>query len=419
MSGFAATPAILRGNKLLGGAGAAAQATEAGAYDWLPSPRDHRAQRGQLRDRAPPRRSRRSKGVSTSSIRARAITAPSSPPGSAFRRSCWFCIWLLFQGPVINTLAAVELAARHHRRPRSGPDQSLAERDQVGRRRQHFRRAEPRGAGGRASATSAGRRSPATPWSPPRSASRCSVCLFASAPHQPAIPGAPWRRAHSDRADDRLLADRHSHHARHPSVAADRGLAVLRPRVAVRILLRPELGAADPHPRRPSDGRRRVRRHPGVRRHAADLRRSPWLVAIPIGLYSAIYLTEYAHPQGSRAVIKPVLELLAGIPTVVYGFFAVLTVAPAMRDFGETIGIPIAPNSALAAGGGHGHHDHPVHLVAVGRRHRRRAARHARRLLRHGRDQRRDHHQGAAARRAAGHHGRHPARRRAGPSARP
>lgn len=72
-------------------------------------------------------------------------------------------------------------------------------------------------------------------------------------------------------------------------------------------------------------------------------------VAIPIGLYAAIYLTEYAHPR-FRAVIKPVLELLAGIPTVVYGFFAVLTVAPAMRNFGEMIGIPIAPNSALAAG---------------------------------------------------------------------
>jgi phosphate transport system permease protein len=74
------------------------------------------------------------------------------------------------------------------------------------------------------------------------------------------------------------------------------------------------------------------------------------LVAIPIGLYSAIYLTEYAHPR-LRAVIKPLLELLAGIPTVVYGFFAVLTVAPALRTFGELIGLPIAPNSALAAGG--------------------------------------------------------------------
>jgi phosphate transport system permease protein len=73
------------------------------------------------------------------------------------------------------------------------------------------------------------------------------------------------------------------------------------------------------------------------------------LVAIPIGLYSAIYLTEYAHPR-FRALIKPLLELLAGIPTVVYGFFAVLVVAPAMRNFGEMVGIPIAPNSALAAG---------------------------------------------------------------------
>jgi phosphate transport system permease protein len=72
-------------------------------------------------------------------------------------------------------------------------------------------------------------------------------------------------------------------------------------------------------------------------------------VAIPIGIYSAIYLTEYAHPK-LRAAIKPILELLAGIPTVVYGFFAVLTVAPALREFGEMIGVPIAPNSALAAG---------------------------------------------------------------------
>jgi phosphate transport system permease protein len=72
-------------------------------------------------------------------------------------------------------------------------------------------------------------------------------------------------------------------------------------------------------------------------------------VAIPIGLLSAIYLTEYAHPK-FRAVVKPLLELLAGIPTVVFGFFAVLVVAPFMRDFGASIGIPIAPNSALAAG---------------------------------------------------------------------
>ncbi len=73
------------------------------------------------------------------------------------------------------------------------------------------------------------------------------------------------------------------------------------------------------------------------------------IVAVPVGLYSAIYLTEYAHPK-VRATVKPIMELLAGIPTVVYGFFAVLTVAPALRNFGEMIGVPIAPNSAFAAG---------------------------------------------------------------------
>ncbi len=73
------------------------------------------------------------------------------------------------------------------------------------------------------------------------------------------------------------------------------------------------------------------------------------LVATPIGLLSAIYLTEYASPR-FRAVAKPSLEILAGIPTVVYGFFAVLTVAPALRIAGAWIGLDVAPNSALAAG---------------------------------------------------------------------
>ena len=73
------------------------------------------------------------------------------------------------------------------------------------------------------------------------------------------------------------------------------------------------------------------------------------LVAGPIGLLSAIYLSEYSNPR-FRAVIKPVLELLAGIPTVVYGFFAVLTVAPAMRALAEMLGLDAAPNSALVAG---------------------------------------------------------------------
>jgi phosphate transport system permease protein len=61
------------------------------------------------------------------------------------------------------------------------------------------------------------------------------------------------------------------------------------------------------------------------------------LVAAPIGLFSAIYLSEYAS-GASRAVIKPLLEILAGVPTVVYGFFAALTVGPALRGFFNGIG---------------------------------------------------------------------------------
>lgn len=74
------------------------------------------------------------------------------------------------------------------------------------------------------------------------------------------------------------------------------------------------------------------------------------LVAIPFGLMSAIYLTQYA-PAGFRAWMKPILEVLAGIPTVVYGYFAALTVAPALRDFAVSIGLTSASSeSALAAG---------------------------------------------------------------------
>jgi phosphate transport system permease protein len=74
------------------------------------------------------------------------------------------------------------------------------------------------------------------------------------------------------------------------------------------------------------------------------------IVAIPLGLMSAIYLTQYAS-QRARAIIKPVLEILAGVPTVVYGYFAALTVAPWIREFGIAIGISSASSeSALAAG---------------------------------------------------------------------
>lgn len=73
------------------------------------------------------------------------------------------------------------------------------------------------------------------------------------------------------------------------------------------------------------------------------------LIAVPIGLLSAIYLSEYANKK-FRAFAKPVLEILAGIPTVVYGFFAALTVAPFIRDLGESMGLNVASESALAAG---------------------------------------------------------------------
>jgi phosphate transport system permease protein len=73
------------------------------------------------------------------------------------------------------------------------------------------------------------------------------------------------------------------------------------------------------------------------------------LIAAPIGLMSAIYLAEYAHPR-VRSYAKPLLEILAGIPTVVYGFFAALTVAPFIRDSGGLVGLDVSSESALAAG---------------------------------------------------------------------
>jgi phosphate transport system permease protein len=72
-------------------------------------------------------------------------------------------------------------------------------------------------------------------------------------------------------------------------------------------------------------------------------------VAVPVGLMSAIYLSEYATRK-VRAIAKPLLEVLAGIPTVVYGFFAALIVAPFIRDSGGLFGLNIASESALAAG---------------------------------------------------------------------
>ena len=72
-------------------------------------------------------------------------------------------------------------------------------------------------------------------------------------------------------------------------------------------------------------------------------------VAVPIGLMSAIYLSEYASGR-VRAWAKPIMEILAGVPTVVYGFFAALVVAPFIRGSGEFLGLNVSSESALAAG---------------------------------------------------------------------
>ena len=72
-------------------------------------------------------------------------------------------------------------------------------------------------------------------------------------------------------------------------------------------------------------------------------------IAAPLGLYSAIFLSQYAKPK-TRDFLKPILEILAGIPTVVYGFFAALTVGPFFRQVGESLGLTVSSESALAAG---------------------------------------------------------------------
>jgi phosphate transport system permease protein len=73
------------------------------------------------------------------------------------------------------------------------------------------------------------------------------------------------------------------------------------------------------------------------------------LVALPIGLMIAFYLAEYA-PSRARAAVKPAVELLAGVPTVVYGYFALLTVGPAIRGVAEAMGLAVPTQSAFAAG---------------------------------------------------------------------
>jgi phosphate transport system permease protein len=73
------------------------------------------------------------------------------------------------------------------------------------------------------------------------------------------------------------------------------------------------------------------------------------MIAIPVGLFSAIYMAEYADKK-TRSSLKPALEILAGIPTVVYGYFAIMLIAPLLRGFGQSIGLDISTESALTGG---------------------------------------------------------------------
>lgn len=73
------------------------------------------------------------------------------------------------------------------------------------------------------------------------------------------------------------------------------------------------------------------------------------MIAIPVGLFIAIYTREYAKAR-TRNIIKPVIEILAGVPTIVYGFFALVAIMPLLQGFGERMGIEISPQSALGVG---------------------------------------------------------------------
>ena len=73
------------------------------------------------------------------------------------------------------------------------------------------------------------------------------------------------------------------------------------------------------------------------------------VVALPLGLLSAIFLSEYA-PEPVRRIVKPVLEVLAGIPTVVYGYFALLFVTPILRSISESIFVFNAMSASIVMG---------------------------------------------------------------------
>ncbi len=88
-------------------------------------------------------------------------------------------------------------------------------------------------------------------------------------------------------------------------------------------------------------------------------------MAVPIGLFAAIYLSEYASSR-VRSVAKPLIEILAGIPTIVYGLFALITIGPMLRDyFAQPLGLGQSASSVMTAGLVMGDHADPVCLVAV------------------------------------------------------
>ncbi len=87
------------------------------------------------------------------------------------------------------------------------------------------------------------------------------------------------------------------------------------------------------------------------------------VIALPIGLLSAIYLSEYA-PRPLRAVLKPTLELLAGIPTIVYGYVALLLVTPVLKSLLEPLGLRVETFNALVSMHRGGSDDHSAGLVA-------------------------------------------------------
>ncbi len=150
-----------------------------------------------------------------------------------------------------------------------------------------------------------------------------------------------------------------------------------------------------------------VRRHAADRRHRDDRRRARRAVRghLPRRVRAA---------AGSARPIKPLLEVLAGIPTVVYGFFAALVVGPMLRQAGESIGLERGQRKRARRGPGDGRHDHPVRFLARRRHADRRAAVAARRFLRARRDPVRDHPPRGVPGRAA----RHRRRRAAGDLAR-